>query len=481
MTFKTSLISVAVLLTLSSCGKNKDLKTSGDAPKPAATQPNSNSDSDTGSAAQNQQTQQNQNHTKNGSDQAAPKVDGSVKNQRAKDEGRKDRGGHVTIGDGENSDDQKKSNEDKKQPVKPSTIKEQSPKKQDDAKSDSKQDDSKKVETKKEESKKEKEDTTQVKRVIDVDKNQIASKTGGQTKDLLYYTGAGDDGLMEEFKSYLPKASPAQQHVNAKLAKSIVGARLTKAVGGDQIIDLAIEESVGGGRTGIKNYRLKAQQAGNMMKLSQVSATGSLQLQNGYLKCLDTDGSCMNAYAKVKMSGGIARVIFRKTVANVYFLIQENIVNNDNFNLMNWYIKNRTQAISTTQKINLIETSSYEVVNGASAIGLTMKTSDNEMISLTTPLLVSPSGSVVDVGVSKGLDLSKSFNLSSNENYESRLQNAISDARLVANNGRGQLKIKLNFAAAENTGAIWVVVSKSATSSKTLSVENVRAFEASLK
>jgi len=88
---------------------------------------------------------------------------------------------------------------------------------------------------------------------------------------------------------------------------------------------------------------------------------------------------------------------------------------------------------------------------------------------------------VVDVGVSKGLDLSKSFNLSSNENYESRLQNAISDARLVANNGRGQLKIKLNFAAAENTGAIWVVVSKSATSSKTLSVENVRAFEASLK
>jgi hypothetical protein len=304
---------------------------------------------------------------------------------------------------------------------------------------------------------------------------QDSEKTGGVANDL-YYTGAGSDGLMSAFKKRAVTVSADQQRLNANLAKAIVGARLSKGAGSEMWIDLAIDESIKGQGT-VQNYRLKATAAGDKMNLSsaQAAGAGNLDFQGGFLKCLDTSGDCNNAYAKIKMSGAYTRVIFRKSYANTFYLIQQNMENNSGLMEMNSYIKNRQQNISTSQKLEAVQVASYEILNGRSAMGVAITTADKEMIGLNIPLLVSGDHSLVDTAVTKSSDISRSYPLESSAGYSTRLSQAISDVRLVGNTGVGQLKVKLTY----GNGSIWMLLSK--VSAATMSVQQVDAFEAGVK
>lgn len=307
--------------------------------------------------------------------------------------------------------------------------------------------------------------------------SMVADKTGGKANDL-FYTGAGQDGLMNSFKATALTVPAAQQALNSKLAKAVVGARLSKAGGQDLSIDLAIDETING-QGGVKNYRLKATAEGDLMRLSASSSSGALAFQGGYLKCLDLDGSCSNAYAKIKMSGAYTRVIFRKSYADTFYLYQTGIVGNAGYDLLKSYVLNRKNNAATSQKIDGVEVSSYEVTNGRGAMGVQITTQDNEMVGLNVPLLVSGNASIVDAAVSKSADISKSYDLASSAGYSSRLSQAISDARIVANNGQGQMKLKLNFQGASGGGSIWVILSKVPTA--TMSLADVAAFEKTVK
>ena len=446
MSFKTSLLSVAVLLALSSCGKNKELKTGPEATPPAATTTPAEDDAKKAPPA--------------------PSTDDQAKNDDTKTPGGKKSGGKKDDGksgskaDDKNKDDAKnedQSEDDNQHSGRDTGRGQQQPKPP-----------VKQVEVKRAQ-----------KLVIDIDTAQPAAKTGGTEKEL-FYTGAGTDGIMNEFKAKSATVSAEQQRMNSNLAKAVVGARLSKSVGQDLIIDLAIDERIKGVGS-VKNYRLKAQPAGNVMKLTSItqSGGGDLEFQGGYLKCLDLDGQCENSYAKIKMSGAYTRVIFRKSLADVYFLTQQYIQNNLAFDVLKTYALNAKNDIQTSQKIEAVETSSYEVTNGCASMGVAVTTGDKELIGLSVPLLVSGSGSAVDTGVAKLSDVSKSYDLVSSAGYSSKISDSITDARLVANNGQGQLKVKLEFASGSNTGSIWLVISKK--QKRTMSVSEVQAFEATVK
>ncbi|MBC7466957.1 MAG: hypothetical protein H7256_13290 [Bdellovibrio sp.] len=450
MSFKTSLLSVAVLLTLSSCGKNKELKTSPDAKAPPATTQTQDDTkksppADTGDQAKPDDTKSD----------VKPVDKAPVKNDDRSADGGKKQSGRDT-GRGQSA----------AEPKVPKAA--PAPKAKDRTSDEPKVVPVKRVEVMRVQ-----------KQINDVDVTQPSEKTGGSENELLY-TGAGSDGLLNEFKAKSAAVSSEQQRRNSNLAKAIVGARLTKSIGQDSIVDLAIDERIQGVGS-IKNYRFKAQPAGNMLKLSSIaqSGNGNLEFQGGFLKCLDLNGQCATAYAKIKMSGAYTRVIFRKSVADTYFLTQQFVEDNLAFDVLKSYAENAQNGIQTSRKIDNVVVSSYEVTNGRASMGVAITTADKELIGLSVPLLVSNSGSAVDTGVAKVSDISKSYDLVSSAGYSSRISDSITDARLVANNGKGQLKVKLNFASGLNSGSIWLVMST--VEKKTMSVEQVRAFEATVK
>ena len=317
---------------------------------------------------------------------------------------------------------------------------------------------------------------TEEETTIASDFSQAAAKTGGQVKDL-FYTGAGSDGLMNEFKSYGLKVSKEQQQMNANLAKAISSARLGSLgslITDEKIMDLIIDETVNGSG-GLKSYRLKAKKDGNKMILSSLSAGGNLQFQGGFLKCLDKDGGCLAAYAKIKFSGAYTRVIFRNSYTHVSFSTQKNVSNNRAFDGMKEYLNNASNGVSTNQKLDSIEVASFEITNGRAAMGAMLTTVDQQMIGLQIPLLVSGVNSDINTVVTRSSDLAKSFSLPSGKNYSQQLAQSISEVRLVNNNGRGHVKLQFSF----SNNLIWITLSP--VKKATLSLEEVRQFESTVK
>ncbi len=312
----------------------------------------------------------------------------------------------------------------------------------------------------------------------DIDFSTItAAKTGGTSKDM-YYTGAGADGLMEEFKSYGLKVSQEQQSLNKKLAQALVSARLVGTSSSDMQLDMVIDETINGSG-GLKTYRLKATADGDILKLTKASATGDLDFEGGFVKCLDANGDCNNSYAKIKMSGAYVRIIFRKSHTDRHFLTQKNITNNRSFDVLKSYILNSSGDMDTNQKIESLEVASFEVTNGRAAMGAMLTTQDQQMIGLNIPLMVSGKNSEVNAAVTLSTDLSKSYPLASGASYSQKLASGISEARLVNNSGTGQLKIKLTLGTGSEKGSIWIITSP--VKKELLSLEDVRQFESKLK
>ncbi len=300
-----------------------------------------------------------------------------------------------------------------------------------------------------------------------------AVKTGGKL-DSLNYTSSSSDGLMTEFRGYNNKVNAEQKTMNLNLAKAVINAKLKRTTGsGDMLVDLILDESLAGVKK-ITSYRLQATQAGDKYSLTKINSNGDLEFQGGFLKCTDADGGCDNAYIKVKMSGAYVRVIFRKSYADRYFILQEGSAGSS-FEMWKSYLTNTVNAATTSQKLASIQVSSFEVVNGRSAMGVLIAAEDKEVVGLGVQLLVADKGTVAGSSVAKVADLSKNYDLLSNSNASQNLAQAIKEAKLVNNNGKGEVRIRLDLSAGSQQAALWLTLSNIQKAS--LSVAEIQGFE----
>jgi hypothetical protein len=97
-------------------------------------------------------------------------------------------------------------------------------------------------------------------------------------------------------------------------------------------------------------------------------------------------------------------------------------------------------------------------------------------VGLSVPLLAGETGTAVSAPVTKISDLGRSFDGALNSSQ--KLSQALSGARLVANNGLGQLRLLLSFSQNEADSKIWMDLSR--VQPATLSVSDVQKFEASV-
>lgn len=307
--------------------------------------------------------------------------------------------------------------------------------------------------------------------------NVVAVKTGGLAGEG-YYTSVGHDLLMGEFKSYNAKVSAQQQTMNNNLAKAIVNAKLARATGGGAIsLTLTVDEF-----GTLNTYKLNAGSDVEKMNLSlsKSGTTGEMEFQGGFVKCLDKNGGCNTAYAKVKFSGGYARVIFRNTEADRHFLIQKDVTGNSAFATFSNYVLSSSNDLNTNQKIEALKLSSFEVVNGRAAAGAMLTTLDRQVVGFNIPMVVSSVNSEANTAVAKNADLSKNYDLVNlTKSHSVELSRSINSVRLVNNDGRGHFKLQLQMGTEASPASIWLVVASMP--SQTISIEQIRSFENKLK
>lgn len=296
-------------------------------------------------------------------------------------------------------------------------------------------------------------------------------KTGGKL-DKLNFSSASSDGLMAEFRSYNNKVAGDQKTMNLNLAKAVVNAKLTRTAG-SAVVDLTLDESLDGVKK-ITSYRLqgKSSDAGDRQILKQTSTNGDLEYQGGFLKCIDADGGCENAYIKIKLSGAYVRVIFRNSYADRFFIIEEGS-QGSNIELWKTYLTNTVNGATTSQKLSYIQTSSFEVVNGRSAMGVKIAADDNEVVGLSFALLVADAGTFAGTNVAKVNDLSRNYDLTSGGSQE--LAQAVKEAKLVNNNGKGDVRLRLDLSAGSSKAGLWLTLSR--LQKATLSTAEISSFE----
>ena len=302
-----------------------------------------------------------------------------------------------------------------------------------------------------------------------------AVKTGGKL-EALNFTSAGNDGLMAEFRSYNNKVAGDQKTMNLNLAKAVLNAKLKRSTGaGSMLVDLTLDESIDGVKK-ITSYRLQGNfsQAGDRQILKQINTNGDLEYQGGFLKCIDADGGCENAYIKIKLQGAYVRVIFRNSNADRFFILEQGS-QGSSFELWKTYLMNTTNMSTTSQRLASIKTSSFEVVNGRSAMGVLIAAEDNEMVGLSVPLLAADQGTVAGSNVSKVNDISKNYDLASSSNSSQNLAQAIREAKLVNNNGKGDIRIRLDLSTGTQKGAMWLTLSS--LQKATMSTAEISSFE----
>lgn len=305
-----------------------------------------------------------------------------------------------------------------------------------------------------------------------------AVKTGGKL-EALNFTSSGNDGLMTEFRSYNNKVAAEQKTKNLNVAKAVLNAKLKRSTSaGSLLVDLTLDESMDGVKK-ITSYRLQGNpsQAGDRQILKQVNSNGDLEYQGGFLKCIDADGGCENAYIKIKLSGAYVRIIFRNSFADRFFILEQGS-QGSSFELWKTYLMNTTSMSTTSQKLESIKTSAFEVVNGRAAMGVLITAEDNEMVGLSVPLLAADKGTMAGSNIAKVNDISKNYDLASSANASQNLAQAIREAKLVNNNGKGDIRIRLDLSAGTQKGAMWLTLSS--LQKATMSIAEISSFESKI-
>lgn len=292
-----------------------------------------------------------------------------------------------------------------------------------------------------------------------------AITTGGKNGDQVY-TSAGDDGLMTYFKSISTTVSKEQQDMNQRLAQGILGAKLRKE-GSEYRLYLAVNEF-----DKKYFYQFRGLAKGDKIELTNISSGGQLELQGGFVKCLDAD--CNNSYAKIKMSGAYTRIIFRTNYMNRHFLIPAAGASTG-LSLWKSYIAGSINGDNGSMKISSIQSSSYEVLNGRSAMGVQLKTADDYVVGYNFPLTAVENSVKANQAIKMEQDLSANYNFPALKPSGKELANAVTSATLVSNNGKGELKIQMKIGA-DNLGLVLFPVKPSV-----MTVDQVKAFDSAIK
>lgn len=276
--------------------------------------------------------------------------------------------------------------------------------------------------------------------------------TGGVTPEGLLYTSSSTDELLDFLRARNQSVNRETRRLNEQAAATVVFAKLgLDSLSGDAIVTLKVQE---GGD--VKVYNLVGSAAsGPANTLRKVGAgngertTGSRALE-GTLKCVDFDGNCTNVFARLKIGSSphsaIIYVIFRNSKADLHYSLPGQRSGSPEYETIRQFILNSVRNNNSENRLAEARMNSWEVVNGRSGVTLTIRGLNQELLGFAAPLLAPEAGTGVNIRVARlAKDQEDSLDLINTRATKLNYANWIADARLVANNGLGQVRVALKM------------------------------------
>ncbi len=282
--------------------------------------------------------------------------------------------------------------------------------------------------------------------------NLTKRMTGGVTEDGLVYTSSSTDELLNYLRARNEKVSYETRRLNNEAAASVQSAKMSvDGLSGDVIITLKIKEG-----NDIKVYNVAGSSGeGAATPVRSVRAgngersTGTRALE-GTVKCVDLDGLCETTFARLKIgsspTSAIINIVFRNSSADLFFKLPGNYSDNPEYLVLREFMRNTYLNENTQDKVKSVKMSSFEVVNGRSGFTVLMKGGNSELLAFAGPLLAPEAGTGVNIPLSRiAKDQEDTLDLISLNNTKLTYANWIGEARLVANNGLGQIRLALKM------------------------------------
>lgn len=261
--------------------------------------------------------------------------------------------------------------------------------------------------------------------------------TGGRTKEGLLYTSASTDTLHESLRARNERVDANSKRLNLLAAAAVTSASLNVNSGnGQAVVTVKFQE----GR-GEQVYKLSGAMGGSLSSVR--SGTTGSQPIDGSLQCLDFDGAsrsglCETMFARLRIgavgSSGIVNIIFRQSLSGLFFDLPGEYSENPEYKNMHDFIVNSIRGENTRNKIVRSRMSTWEVTNGRSGFTVIMKGANNELLGFSGPLLAPQTGNGVSIQLSRVTN-------DGDANTRLNLANSVGEAKLIANNGLGQLQV----------------------------------------
>lgn len=277
--------------------------------------------------------------------------------------------------------------------------------------------------------------------------------TGGKTSDGLLYTGTSTDGILAWLRARNEKVGWETRRLNFAAAASVRSAKLSvDSLSGEAIIALKIDEA-GSAKTYVLAGAMSSGSA-NQLQLVRAGAgetTTGTQAVAATLKCLDLDGQCENSYLRVKVGGNgtpsaIINVIFRQSAADAYFHLPGEYTDSAEYADIREMIINSIKRINSDNRISAIKMNSWEVVNGRAGVNVYIQSRNKELLGFSGALLAPEAGTAVNVALSRiGVEANDSLDLLALNQWKLNYQNSIAEAKLINNNGLGQIRLALKM------------------------------------
>jgi hypothetical protein len=287
-----------------------------------------------------------------------------------------------------------------------------------------------------------------------VDRDDLTKRmTGGVTWNGLVYTSSSTDELLNFLRWRNEKVDPVTRSYNMEAAASVREAIFSWDHFSDEIfVTLKVSEKGGDSVAYNLSGSLGQEKAVQLkwVRSANGEITTGVRPIEGSVKCVDFDGGCESIFVRLKIgekgSSAIINVVFRNSIADVFFDFP--VENSDNAAYMEIkdFVLNTVKKLETKDKIKSVRMSSWEVVNGRAEVKLFIRGFNNELLAFGAPLLAPETGTRVNLRLSRiakeqQADLDLSPGVETKLNYA----NMISDGRLVANNGLGQVRIALKM------------------------------------
>ena len=273
--------------------------------------------------------------------------------------------------------------------------------------------------------------------VVSTDELQL---TGGESKSGMIYTGSNADFIITKLLAEEQVKLADEQNRNAILAANVWALSYVIDGSGQLWIDIDFKKGNGLSKVQVKT----AYKAGSPMQVE--ANTGSGSSLDVTAECLDSKlmaNSCANLLVTFVQDDAQATALLRQTQANVWFEY-EKVQEANEFATLVEFFKNAKLDVETPNKIDIAYLNTFEVVNGKSGFKAIILGKKNQLIAFEADLLLKADLSAPMIPVIKdtkfnALDLWMGRIPSKDLTFT----HAISDAKLVQNNTKGQITIDM--------------------------------------